>query len=44
MSESLAPSFTLSVREDKVALLTMDIPGESMNVLKASFADVNVKT
>lgn len=39
MSEQLAQSFTLSVREDKVALLTMDIPGESMNVLKASFAD-----
>lgn len=39
MSEHQAQSFTLTVREDKVALLTMDIPGESMNVLKASFAD-----
>lgn len=39
MSEQLAQSFSLSVREDKIALLTMDIPGESMNVLKASFAD-----
>lgn len=39
MSEHQANSFTLSVRDDKIAVLTMDIPGESMNVLKASFAD-----
>jgi 3-hydroxyacyl-CoA dehydrogenase/enoyl-CoA hydratase/3-hydroxybutyryl-CoA epimerase len=32
-------SFSLSIRDDKVAVITMDIPGESMNVLKASFAD-----
>lgn len=39
MSELQARSFNLTVRDDKVAVLTMDIPGESMNVLKASFAD-----
>ena len=32
-------SFSLNIRDDKVAVITMDIPGESMNVLKASFAD-----
>ncbi|WP_445426557.1 fatty acid oxidation complex subunit alpha FadJ [Alishewanella sp. HL-SH06] len=31
-------SFSLAVRDDQVAILTMDIVGESMNVLKASFA------
>lgn len=31
-------SFSLAIREDQVAVITMDIPGESMNVLKASFA------
>ncbi|MCC5451158.1 fatty acid oxidation complex subunit alpha FadJ [Rheinheimera sp. UJ51] len=31
-------SFSLAVRDDHVAILTMDIVGESMNVLKASFA------
>jgi 3-hydroxyacyl-CoA dehydrogenase/enoyl-CoA hydratase/3-hydroxybutyryl-CoA epimerase len=39
MSKQQQNSFTLTVRDDKVALITMDIPGESMNVLKASFAD-----
>lgn len=34
-----ANSFSLQIRDDKVAVITMDIPGESMNVLKASFAD-----
>jgi 3-hydroxyacyl-CoA dehydrogenase/enoyl-CoA hydratase/3-hydroxybutyryl-CoA epimerase len=33
-----ANSFSLQIRDDKVAVITMDIPGESMNVLKASFA------
>ncbi|MDX1676971.1 fatty acid oxidation complex subunit alpha FadJ [Arsukibacterium sp.] len=32
-------SFSLNIRDDQVAVITMDIPGESMNVLKASFAD-----
>jgi 3-hydroxyacyl-CoA dehydrogenase/enoyl-CoA hydratase/3-hydroxybutyryl-CoA epimerase len=39
MSKQQQNSFTLTVRDDKVAVITMDIPGESMNVLKASFAD-----
>ena len=30
-------SFTLTRREDGIALLTMDVPGESMNTLKAEF-------
>lgn len=38
MTETVS-SFSLSIRDDKVAVITMDIPGESMNVLKASFAD-----
>ncbi|KKO49272.1 multifunctional fatty acid oxidation complex subunit alpha [Arsukibacterium sp. MJ3] len=38
MSKQQPNSFTLTVRDDKVAVITMDIPGESMNVLKASFA------
>lgn len=38
MNEYPLTSFTLSIRDDKIALLTMDVPGESMNVLKASFA------
>ena len=32
-------TFTLSVREDQIGVITMDIAGESMNVLKAAFAD-----
>lgn len=38
MTETVS-SFSLNIRDDKVAVITMDIPGESMNVLKASFAD-----
>jgi 3-hydroxyacyl-CoA dehydrogenase/enoyl-CoA hydratase/3-hydroxybutyryl-CoA epimerase len=38
MTKKQQNSFSLSVRDDKVAVITMDIPGESMNVLKASFA------
>ena len=32
-------SFSLAVRDDQIGVITMDIAGESMNVLKASFAD-----
>lgn len=32
-------AFTLDVREDGIAILTMDVPGESMNTLKAEFGD-----
>ncbi len=32
-------AFSLSKREDGIAIITIDVPGESMNTLKASFAD-----
>jgi 3-hydroxyacyl-CoA dehydrogenase / enoyl-CoA hydratase / 3-hydroxybutyryl-CoA epimerase len=32
-------AFTLSRREDGIAILTMDVPGESVNTLKAEFAE-----
>ncbi|MGS2721335.1 fatty acid oxidation complex subunit alpha FadJ [Paraglaciecola aestuariivivens] len=32
-------AFTLDVRDDGVAILTMDVPGESMNTLKVEFAE-----
>lgn len=32
-------AFTLSKREDGIAILTMDVPGDSMNTLKADFSD-----
>ncbi|MBU3002028.1 fatty acid oxidation complex subunit alpha FadJ [Paraglaciecola arctica] len=32
-------AFTLDVREDGVAILTMDVPGETMNTLKVEFAE-----
>ena len=32
-------SFSLQIRDDNVGVITMDIAGESMNVLKAAFAD-----
>jgi 3-hydroxyacyl-CoA dehydrogenase / enoyl-CoA hydratase / 3-hydroxybutyryl-CoA epimerase len=32
-------SFSLQVRDDQIGIITMDIAGESMNVLKAAFAD-----
>ncbi|MCS4307475.1 3-hydroxyacyl-CoA dehydrogenase/enoyl-CoA hydratase/3-hydroxybutyryl-CoA epimerase [Rheinheimera pacifica] len=31
--------FSLQIRDDQVGVITMDIAGESMNVLKAAFAD-----
>ncbi|HAW94190.1 TPA: fatty acid oxidation complex subunit alpha FadJ, partial [Candidatus Azambacteria bacterium] len=39
MTKKQQNSFSLALRDDHVAVITMDIPGESMNVLKASFAD-----
>ena len=32
-------SFSLQIRDDAIGIITMDIAGESMNVLKAAFAD-----
>ncbi|QBL09573.1 fatty acid oxidation complex subunit alpha FadJ [Rheinheimera sp. D18] len=32
-------SFSLQVRDDQIGVITMDVAGESMNVLKAAFAD-----
>ncbi|MFT7260997.1 MAG: 3-hydroxyacyl-CoA dehydrogenase/enoyl-CoA hydratase/3-hydroxybutyryl-CoA epimerase [Glaciecola sp.] len=32
-------AFTLTKREDGIAILTMDVPGDSMNTLKADFGD-----
>ncbi|KFZ28714.1 multifunctional fatty acid oxidation complex subunit alpha [Pseudidiomarina atlantica] len=32
-------AFTLETREDGIAVIHIDVPGESMNTLKASFAD-----
>jgi 3-hydroxyacyl-CoA dehydrogenase/enoyl-CoA hydratase/3-hydroxybutyryl-CoA epimerase len=37
MSEQQA--FTLELRDDQVAVIHIDVPGESMNTLKASFAE-----
>jgi 3-hydroxyacyl-CoA dehydrogenase/enoyl-CoA hydratase/3-hydroxybutyryl-CoA epimerase len=32
-------TFSLAVRQDGIGILTMDVPGESMNTLKAAFVD-----
>ncbi|PJG60764.1 fatty acid oxidation complex subunit alpha FadJ [Aeromonas cavernicola] len=32
-----ANSFSLDIRQDGIAILTMDVPGDSMNTLKAAF-------
>jgi 3-hydroxyacyl-CoA dehydrogenase/enoyl-CoA hydratase/3-hydroxybutyryl-CoA epimerase len=32
-------TFTLEIREDGVAVITMDVPGEPVNTLKDSFTD-----
>ncbi|WP_027670843.1 fatty acid oxidation complex subunit alpha FadJ [Rheinheimera baltica] len=32
-------SFSLQIRDDQIGVITMDIAGESMNILKAAFAD-----
>lgn len=34
-----AKTFSLDIRKDGIGILTMDVPGETMNTLKASFAD-----
>ena len=34
----MASAFTLNVRLDNVAVVTIDVPGEKMNTLKAEFA------
>jgi 3-hydroxyacyl-CoA dehydrogenase/enoyl-CoA hydratase/3-hydroxybutyryl-CoA epimerase len=39
MKSAMKSAFTLDVREDGVAILTMDVPGESMNTLKVEFAE-----
>ena len=33
------PTFSLAIRDDGVGVITMDVAGESMNVLKAAFAE-----
>jgi 3-hydroxyacyl-CoA dehydrogenase/enoyl-CoA hydratase/3-hydroxybutyryl-CoA epimerase len=32
-------AFTLEKRDDGIAILTMDVPGETMNTLKGDFGD-----
>jgi len=32
-------TFSLEIREDKIGVLTMDVPGETMNTLRTEFAD-----
>ncbi|SQD78127.1 fatty acid oxidation complex subunit alpha FadJ [Moritella yayanosii] len=32
-------TFSLEIREDNIGVLTMDVPGETMNTLRAEFAD-----
>lgn len=39
LTSTPAGSFSLSIRDDQIAIISMDVPGESMNVLKAEFAD-----
>ena len=34
----MASAFTLNVRLDNIAIITIDVPGEKMNTLKAEFA------
>lgn len=34
----MASAFTLNVRLDNIAVITIDVPGEKMNTLKAEFA------
>lgn len=38
-SQPTANAFTLTKRDDGIAIITIDVPGESMNTLKSSFAD-----
>lgn len=39
MTDQTPSTFSLDVREDGIAILTMDVPGETMNTLKIEFAD-----
>ena len=39
MTDVQGKTFQLSVKDNKVAYLKMDVPNESMNTLKAEFAD-----
>ncbi|MBC3766727.1 fatty acid oxidation complex subunit alpha FadJ [Neptunicella marina] len=39
MSEQTQSAFSLEIRDDNIAIITMDVPGESMNTLKAEFGD-----
>lgn len=39
MTEQVQSAFTLEKFEDGIAILTMDVPGESMNTLKAEFGE-----
>ena len=39
LKSEMQSAFTLDVRDDGVAILTMDVPGESMNTLKVEFAE-----
>ncbi|MBU3022402.1 fatty acid oxidation complex subunit alpha FadJ [Aestuariibacter sp. A3R04] len=39
VNEQNAGAFTLTRQDNGVAILTMDVPGESMNTLKAEFGD-----
>ena len=34
----MASAFTLNVRLDNIAIITIDVPGEKMNTLKVEFA------
>mgnify|MGYP000005367231 FL=1 len=34
----MASAFTLNVRLDNIAVITIDVPGEKMNTLKPEFA------
>lgn len=38
-TETIKSAFSLDIRDDGIAILTMDVPGESMNTLKLEFAD-----
>ncbi|WP_415016790.1 hypothetical protein, partial [Enterobacter sp.] len=33
----MTSAFTLNIRPDNVAVVTIDVPGEKMNTLKAEF-------
>lgn len=39
MTEQMQNAFTLTKQDNGIAILTMDVPGESMNTLKAAFGD-----